>query len=137
MCLGNRHKQGTVLGFRLAGLWSSPIDTQCCLDSQVDGGHGRRQRVIAVTRCMDSQQTLMLMWEPFQKLFLVSAHLDARVGSAWGLTFALTGGTLRDIYGPLLFCLHASQPPSQTVLLSKSGLKFSTLKTWKPREKDI
>lgn len=35
---------------------------------------------------MDSQQTLILTHEPFQKLLLVSAHLDARVGSVWGLT---------------------------------------------------
>lgn len=84
-----------------------------------------------------TKKTLTLMCEPFQRLLLVSAHLDARVGSVWGLTFPLPGRTLRDIYGPLFFCLHVSQPPSQTVPLSKSELKFSTLKTWKRREKDI
>lgn len=58
------------------------------------------------------------------------------MGSAWGLTFPLPGRTLRHIYGPLFFfCLHVSQPPSQTVPLSKSELKFSTLKTWKQEKR--
>lgn len=64
---------------------------------------------------LTQKKTLTLTCEPFQRLLLVSAHLDARVGSAWGLTFPLPGRTLRDIYGPLFFCLHVSQPPSQTV----------------------
>lgn len=86
-----------------------------------------------------TKKPLTLTCEPFQRLLLVSAHLDARTG-LWvcgSLTFLLPGRTLRDIYGPLFFCLHVSQPPSQTVPLSKSELEFSTLKTWKPREKDI
>lgn len=38
---------------------------------------------------MDSQQTPTLTREPFQKLLLISAHLDACVGSVWGLTSLL------------------------------------------------
>lgn len=58
---------------------------------------------------LTKKKPLTLTCEPFQGLLLVSAHLDARMGSAWDLTFPLPGRTLRDIYGPLF---SASMFPS-------------------------